>query len=138
MSSPNCPPDEATGKRKSHELIDAVESSTERFSHQVDSSVLSLVDAGGAVFTAGVRLMADVAEAAVGFIAPERFLATESPEENPNRVSRILNAHKDTIAEAVRIHNRAMKQAVKIAQDSADRIADRTAPPAPPSPIVMP
>lgn len=133
MTPPTGTQEDAARRRKSvEELLDAVERSGERFSSQLDSSILTVAEAGSEVFLATVRLITDLAEASAQRLSdltlcgrqPAASAMGAAPSETASRSSRIMTAHKDTLSAVIRINNRAVRQALDVAQDSSDRIAE--------------
>lgn len=110
-------------KRKSvQELFDAVERSGEKFAEQLNSSVLTLAESGSDIFVASVRLLTDIAEAGAERLSSIGAAGLQSSSEPTTPTARIINAQKETLAQAVRIHSQAIKQVAEMAQGSVDRI----------------
>lgn len=117
---------EKTGTRKSiDELTDVLGRSSEKIFNQANSALLELTKAGSDVFVGAVKIAANAAEAGADVLTRAMPKIGEGSTAK-SRSARMANEYRDTVVEAVRVYSLALKQSVDVAQQSVDRIAQKS------------
>ena len=118
--------EEPTRARKSiDELTDTIERSGEKVVKQLNSTFLTCISASTEIFVGAVQFASDFAEAGAERFSPGKASRKEK-DESSTPLARIVKSQKETLAEAVRTHQNALKQSMDITEGSVDRIIEKT------------